>query len=199
MDNGPFRGQGQDSKQTPSVEVPIEKPQQVERTTKEMSQTGYSSRKGFTDQTSNSSGNRFLVPVLIAVPAIILALVGWFVWSALQGSAVGVDGSKYQVVSLSDGQVYFGKLASADKEHMKLTNVYYLQPIASATDEEEASDSSDLKDAASDENNFKLVKFTDIVYGPENEMIIAREQIVHYDNLDPEGKVAKAIEQYKDN
>lgn len=196
MDKGPFRGQSQDSKQVPPVEVPVQQPQ-VERTTREMPQPGYASRKSFADQTPASKSNRFILPILVAVIVIALGIVGLFVWSSMRGSAVGVDTGKYQVVSLSDGQVYFGKLSSADNEHMKLTNVYYLQPIASET-EEELSDSTDLTDASSDENNFKLVKFTDIVYGPENEMIIARDQIVHYDNLDSEGKVAKAIEQYKD-
>jgi len=196
MDKGPFRGQGQETKNTPAP-APVEQPQaQVERTTEEMPRTTGYSRQGFTEQTSQPSSNRFVLPLIIAVVVIVLAAVAWFSWSSSQSSTVGIDSSKYQVVSLSDGQVYFGTLSSADKDHMKLTDVYYLQPIASDSDKE-SSDSSDLKDTSSSDNNFKLVKFTDIVYGPDNEMIISRDQIIHYDNLSPEGKVAKAIEEYK--
>lgn len=195
MDKGPFRGQGQENRHMPPVEVPVDQPQ-VERTTKEMPQTGYSSRKSYTQQAHQSPGKRVMLPIVILVVVAALGLAGWFMWSSTRGSAVGIDASKYQVVSLNDGQVYFGELSSADKDHMKLANVYYLQPIASES-ADESSDSSDLQDASSTDNNFKLVKFTDIVYGPENEMIISRDQIVHYDNLSPEGKVAKAIEQYQ--
>ena len=196
MDKGPFRGHGQEIKNTPAP-APVEQPQpQVERKAEEMPRTTGYSRQGFTEQTSEKSNKRYVTPLIIVLAVIILGLVAWFSWSSTQSSTVGIDSSKYQVVSLVDGQVYFGTLSSADKDHMKLTDVYYLQPIASESDAE-SSDSSDLQDTSSSENNFKLVKFTDIVYGPENEMIISRDQIIHYDNLSPEGKVAKAIEEYK--
>ena len=49
---------------------------------------------------------------LIALVAgiLLLALVGWFAYGRLSGSASVIDSSKYQAVFFTNGQVYFGKL-----------------------------------------------------------------------------------------
>lgn len=132
-------------------------------------------------------------PIIALILIVILLVAAWFAWSFMRNADTGIDKNKYQVVSLSDGQVYFGKLSFLNDNYMKLTDVYYLQPLAS-----ESTDTEDLQNTDANQNNFKLVRFTDIIYGPENEMIISKDQIVHYDNLTSDSKVSKGIKQYKD-
>ena len=122
--------------------------------------------------------------VLLIVVAVVLA--GWFVWNKFQSAGTAIDSSKYQAVALLDGQNYFGKLSDLNDDYMKLTNVHYLQPQQSG----------DTTEGSTTTNqNFTLTKFTDVVYGPEDEIIIRKDSILFYENLDPNGDVAQGINQ----
>lgn len=129
--------------------------------------------------------------VLITLVVLILAAAGYIAFTSLKADAPGIDSSKYQAVSFTDGQLYFGKLSSVNSEYLKLTDVYYLQPQSG--DESTGS----LQNASSNQNNFKLIKFTDVIYGPEDEMIIPKSQVLFYENIQKDGKVTKLIEQQK--
>lgn len=144
----------------------------------------------------NSSSRKRRPAILIAafVLGIVTGIFGFIAWSGLQNTqGVSIDGSKYQAVSFTDGQLYFGKLRSVDGQYMKLTDVYYLQPQS----EDGNSNSNNNLQTSTNQNNFKLTKFTDVIYGPEDEMIIAKSQILFYENLDTNGKVSQLIAQYK--
>lgn len=134
----------------------------------------------------------FVLPIITLVVGIVLGAGGWFALSHMHGSATMIDKSEYQAVSFADGQLYFGKLSVADSQHMKLTDIYYLQQQT-----EGATNSTDVQ-KTTDSQNFKLVKFTDVIYGPEDAITIPKSQILFYENLKPDGKVTKLINQYKD-
>ena len=190
MDKGPFRGHGQDSKsyqpQQPAQEPELEKvPVIAPRTTY--------SRKSNTPPVSQPSGKRWLVGVLLVIGVLLLGLIAWMIWQATKPTASGIDTSKYQMVKLSDGQSYYGKLSVLDDEHMKLTDVFYLENEASTTGN---TDDSTSTDDQSSQNKYKLLKFTGIYFGPEDEMTISRNQIINYANLDADSKIVKIIEQY---
>lgn len=142
-----------------------------------------------------SHKRKSLVTTIVAILAVALVVLGgYIVFSKMQSGAPGIDSTKYQAVSLSDGQLYFGKLSSIDSSHLKLTDVYYLQPQTG-----ESSNSSSLQNSTSGQSNFKLIKFTDVIYGPEDEMIITKSQVLFYENIDSDGKVAELIRQQKDS
>jgi len=133
---------------------------------------------------------------LLVIVLLVLAVcaVGWVVFSKIENSNTGINTSQYQAVSFADGQLYFGKLSRVNDEYMKLTDVYYLQPQAAG---QEGSES--VQNAATNQNNFKLIKFTDVVYGPEDTMMIPKNQILFYENIAPNGKVAQLIKQSQSN
>lgn len=190
MDKGPFRGHGQDSR-SQSPQQPVLEPE-VDKVTATSTRTGYS-RNGYAEPTPQKSSKRLMVWVLVAVGVIILCVAAWFAWQAANSSDVGIDSSKYQMVKLSDGQSYYGKLSVLDGEHMKLADVFYLENEASTAGDSEAVSN---KDDQTNQNKYKLLKFTGIYFGPEDEMTISRSQIINYANLDPESKIVKIIKQY---
>ena len=141
------------------------------------------------------SFKRFIWPI-VALVVIIAAIVGWFVWSSMKTTGIPIDTSKYQAVFFTNGQVYFGKLQATSGEYMKLTNIYYLQGQQSQS---EGTDPSNPQEASTDQNNVQLIKLGDEIHGPEDEMIISKDQVLFYENLKADGKVAQSIEKHKNS
>jgi len=124
-----------------------------------------------------------------------LALAGMIAYSFLRGATVpGVDGGKYQAVFLTNGQVYFGKLKALDGKYYKLTDIFYLQA------NDTAENSQNPQDAAKAQNsNVQLIKLGNEVHGPEDAMVIGRDQVLFFENLKNDGKVSSTIADYAKN
>ena len=135
---------------------------------------------------------RFLWPIVIAV--IVLVVAGWFTWSKMGTAGTAIDSGKYQAVFFTNGQVYFGKLQSFNGQYMKLTNIYYLQSQQASSD---AANSKNPQATSSDQNNVQLIKLGDEIHGPEDEMIISKDQMLFYENLKSDSKVVQSIDKYK--
>ena len=137
-------------------------------------------------------------PLIIGIiSAILVVIVGAGIWTAvssLGGSGAGIDGGKYQAVFFTNGQVYFGKLQQFNSEYMKLTDVYYLQ---SPTAEGEDTDSKNPQSTTNDQSNATLIKLGDEIHGPEDAMMISKDQVLFFENLKKDGKVSQSIEKYK--
>ncbi len=152
------------------------------------------------------SWRQFVLPAVVLLVGLVIGAVGSFALSYLQGSGsapVTIDSHKYQAVSFTDGQLYFGKLSVVDDKHLKLTDVYGLQQKPdSASDTDSDSDSTNLQKTPSSKVQ-ELVKFTDSnpygLYGLGDAIIISESQIRFYTNLKPDGKVAQLINKYKDS
>lgn len=125
-----------------------------------------------------------------AIVVLLGAGIAWFV-TRQSPSAGAIDTSKYQAVFLTNGQIYFGKLHFLDDKYLKLTNVFYIQSSTTS------SDTADTQKAATNSTDMKLIKLGNEVYGPEDEVIISRDQVISYQNLKTDGNVTKLIEQYK--
>lgn len=130
---------------------------------------------------------------VLAVLLIVLSLaaIGWFTTKAL-GSLTAdsaVKSKEYQAVFLTNGQVYFGKVSRVDSSYVKLTDIYYLQVQQTVQP----------KDAAAAANNqqVSLAKLGGELHGPEDVMFVSRQQVLFWENLKTDGKVAKAISDYK--
>lgn len=133
---------------------------------------------------------KFLMIGSIVAALAAAVFVVWLVWNVMGSAVSGVDTSRYQAVFFTNGQVYFGKLSPQNSEYMKLTEVFYLQTTTKSTN-----DSKDLQKTTPD-SDVQLVKLGDELHGPENEMIISKDQVLYYENIKPEGKVATAIDRY---
>lgn len=140
---------------------------------------------------SEKSNKRFILPAVIAVVVIVVLVGGWFGWQRMQSGATGIDGGKYQAVFFTNGQVYFGKLHTFNNDYMKLTDIYYLQ--TQTTDTADSKDSNNPQKTTNDNSDVKLIKLGNEIHGPEDEMIIAKSQVLFYENLKSDGSVAKSI------
>jgi hypothetical protein len=97
-------------------------------------------------------------------------------------------------VFFTNGQVYFGKLQSFNSGYLKLTNIFYLQSQSSSDT------SSNPQATAKDQSgNVQLIKLGDEIHGPEDEMIISKDQVLFYENLKAGGKVAQSIKKFTDS
>lgn len=136
---------------------------------------------------------RLLWP-LVGLVVVLLGVAGWFAWSNAGSGAPGIDSGKYQAVFFENGQIYFGKLHSLDNDHMKLTDIFYLQSQSNKDSANPQASSSDQ----SANSNMQLIKLGEEIHGPEDEMIINKDQVLYYENLKDGGKVAQSIKKFKD-
>lgn len=134
--------------------------------------------------------------IMMVVLLIIVVSGGWMLWSrssSTQGKAA-IEKDKYQAVFMAGGQVYFGKLEVLGDSYLKLSNVFYIQSNASSS--ETGNEGKDPQTNNTD-NNMQLIKLGEEVHGPEDAMIINRDQLLFYENLKPDGKVSQLIQNYK--
>jgi len=96
-----------------------------------------------------------------------------------------VNKDRTQAVFLTNGQVYFGKIADVTGQYVDLQDIYYLNSQAA---------DSKAKDQST---TFSLVKLGCELHGPADQMLINRDQVSFWENLKDDGKVAKAIEQWR--
>lgn len=133
--------------------------------------------------------NKLLAVLLVLVS---LAALGWFANKAF--AAVTADNAikskQYQAVFLTNGQVYFCKLAKVASGYVKCTDIYYLQ-VQQQVQPEDKSKSNDQQPQVS------LAKLGGELHGPEDVMYISRQQVLFWENLKDDGKVTKAIKDYK--
>lgn len=133
-----------------------------------------------------------LVPIVVAVlVVVVLAVAAWLLVGKRSG-AVAIDEDSYQAVFLTNGQVYFGDLKNADGDYLTMENIYYLQ----VQQELQPGDKKDDK-ADSQSNNVQLVKLGNELHGPQDAMQISSKQVLFWENLKDDGKVAKAMKEYK--
>lgn len=145
----------------------------------QMHHNGGSSKMG-------SSGKKTWVTVAVAVVVLVVLGLGVGMYKMMTANA-GVKTSQYQAVFLSNGQVYFGKLSNISDRYVKLNDIYYLQVQQAVQPAEKDS---------SEQPQVSLAKLGSELHGPEDEMLINRDQVLFWENLKDEGKVVKAI---KDN
>lgn len=115
------------------------------------------------------------------------AVFTWFIFMQQRTAVAGIATDKYQTVYLMNGQIYFGKLTAISDTQYKLSNVYYLQ--TASTDATKEASSAQTSAA----NNSQLIKLSNAVYGPEDEMVISKDQVLYFQNLNPEGRAAQLI------
>lgn len=197
MDEGPFRVSRPAARRAAPPSQPTRVDNGSSRPVQEQKIEQQPAAKEAPVDKKNSKNKLKKKPSLPLLAGLIFAgalIVGLVLWSFARGVDNGIDGDKYQAVFLTNGQHYFGKLQDVNDKYMKLTDIYYLQ--RSNSDESEPG-SEDIQQSAGSQSNLELKKLGDEVHGPEDEMIISRDSILYYENLQAEGQATRAIEEYK--
>lgn len=126
------------------------------------------------------------IGVVAAVAAVVILLLGVIVFAASSDAkpeSKYVDDSKLQAVFLNTGQVYFGNVQSLNSRYIVLHNIYYLQTA-----------SGDSASSTTNTNsNVSLVKLGCELHEPFDQMVINRDQVTFWENLQDNGQVAKAV------
>jgi hypothetical protein len=99
-----------------------------------------------------------------------------------------VKSKEYQALFLTNGQVYFGKLTKVDNSYVKLTDIYYLQVQQQVQPKDQNQQQ---------QPQVSLAKLGGELHGPEDVMYVSRSQVLFWENLKDDGKVTKAIKDYK--
>lgn len=131
--------------------------------------------------------------MLVIVVIIVLAVLGFLFRDKLSGKS-SENLSGYQAVFLTNGQVYFGKVSHVDSDYVQLTDIFYLQvnqPLQSGQNTQQQQQQQ--------QPQLSLVKLGNELHGPADEMYINHSQILFYEDLKNDGKVAQAIASYKAN
>ena len=126
---------------------------------------------------------------VVALVIIVVILAAGFTWWHANNAATGINSNEYQALFLTNGQVYFGKLTDPDNTYVKLTDIYYLQVQQSVQPGTSSTSASNSK--------ISLTKLGNELHAPEDEMFVARDQVLFWENLKSSGKVVQAIEAYQ--
>jgi hypothetical protein len=116
-------------------------------------------------------------------------ILSWKMKMALKGD--------YQAVFLTNGQVYFGKM---EFEHgwIVLKDIYYLQLSEDLQPASSADTNTTTTPAGqSDQQKIQLVKLGQELHGPQDQMYIAKDKVMFWENMKDDSKVLQSIKQYQ--
>lgn len=125
--------------------------------------------------------------ILLGVIVVLVGLVGgaFYFWQ----STSKLHENGYQAVFLTNGQVYFGKVANQKSTWVELTDIYYLQSRDSLQNQD--------RDDFSNQSDLTLVKLGQELHGPEDYMQILRDHILFIEDLAEDSKVVQAIKDHQ--
>jgi hypothetical protein len=135
----------------------------------------------------SSALSKVLAVLLIVVSVVVLAWFGHKAYATGMADSA-VKAKQYQAVFLTNGQVYFGKVSKTDNSYVKLTDIYYLQVQQQVQPKDQNQQQ---------QPQVSLAKLGGELHGPEDVMYISRQQVLFWENLKNDGKVTKAIQDYK--
>ncbi len=124
--------------------------------------------------------------LLFSVTILIAALVALMYFGGPK-EAKQIDKDKHQAVFLTNGQVYFGDLKSANKDYLDLRDIYYLNVNQQVQPNQESTQA---------QSSISLVKLGCELHGPVDQMIVNRDQVTFWENLKDDSQVSKAIAEW---
>lgn len=150
----------------------------------ENSKPGRASRGGFNNKWLKWGAGALLVAVAVLILAVLAITI---LPSNGKSESSYVDSSKLQAVFLTNNQVYFGKIDQLNNKTLVLSDIYYLRTDSNSTDQ----------NAQANNSNVSLVKLGCELHKPYDKMIINRDQVQFWENLQSDGQVASAVKQYQ--
>jgi hypothetical protein len=130
------------------------------------------------------------VVLLFSAAGLAIAIALWLSNSSRPNENTYVNTAQYQAVFLTNGQVYFGKVNKITKTYVDLQDIYYLNS-------QQAAGTDTTAEKSTTPSSFSLVKLGCELHGPNDQMLINREQVTFWENLKADRQVAKAITQWQ--
>lgn len=127
--------------------------------------------------------------LLFSVTILVVFLILFVYRLDNRGDNKDIITKQMQAVFLNGGQVYFGKIDSITESSMRLSEIYYLRVNQQVQPNQAATQAA--------QNDISLVKLGCELHGPQDRMVINRDQIIFWENLKDDGQVAKAVAEYK--
>jgi len=119
--------------------------------------------------------------LLIGVAVLLIGIILTVTRSGSDNESKYVNSSDYQAVFLNNGQVYFGNIDNLTSSYVRMSNIYYL-----------------TQGSGSSTSNYSLVKLgCQQIHDPLDEMVINRDQVTFWENLNASGKVVTSIKQFQ--
>ena len=148
----------------------------------EATHTGGKSKK-------SGKGIRFLFATFLTlIVLLMLALIFYLIFGGAKTEQSYVQDNKFQAVFLNGGQVYFGKIGTFNNRYLTMSNIYYLR-VNQQVQPDQSTSSSSYQDIS-------LAKLGCELHGPQDTMVINRDQVTFWENLKDDGQVVKAITQF---
>ena len=116
---------------------------------------------------------------IVAILVFILAVAAWVHFTGAQGQSI--NRSAYQVVYLSNGQAYFGKLQNTNGEYLCDEQPYSAQSVQPDPKAGEAAPTT------------TLLRVRDQVYGPDDSIAIRAETVAFWQNLRDDSKITALL------
>lgn len=135
---------------------------------------------------SANKGKWGRIGVVAAIAAVVILIIASIVLLAAgNGSSESkyVKTNKLQAVFLNTGQVYFGNIKALNSKYLTLTNIYYLQTSNGGS--------------SNSNSNVTLVKLGCELHEPYDLMVINRDQVTFWENLQDNGQVATAVANFE--
>lgn len=194
MDEGPFRMPRQaDRSASDEPPAPVNRPAEQTKRAHEEPKPVHRTSTPHRTLDEKKPNKKLFIGIAAAIAVLVIGAIIFSIVAGASKSGMAIDSGKYQAVFFTNGQVYFGKLQQFNDDYMKLKDVYYLQTDAS----DQQSNSKNPQQSSTDQNSTKLIKLGEEIHGPEDEMIISKDQVLFYENLKTDGKVSKSIEKFK--
>ena len=111
-----------------------------------------------------------IITYIVGIVIVLAIAVSAFMYFNQSNTGASIESDKYQAVFFTNGQVYFGKAKTDTTNPQKTTD--------QAT-------------------GVELIKLGNEIHGPEDTMIISKNQVLFFENLKNDSKVSSTITQYQ--
>jgi hypothetical protein len=127
----------------------------------------------------------FAVVLFAGIAVLLVGIIFAFSNAPREKESQFIKHDKYQAVFLNNGQVYFGNVNDLNSQYVRMSDIFYLTQTTTS-------------DNSTSNGNYTLVKLgCQQIHGPSDEMIINRDQVSFWENIEDNGKVAQSIKQFK--
>lgn len=133
----------------------------------------------------------YRIGILSCIGAVVILLIALIFFVVANNNTLKdtestyIKNNKLQAVFLNTGQVYFGNINTLNNNFVVLSNIFYLQTNGGGSG------------SSSSNTNVTLVKLGCELHMPYDQMVINRTQVTFWENLEPNGQVAKAVSSWQ--
>ncbi len=124
--------------------------------------------------------------LLFSATGLIVAVIIYLALGGNANEAKYVKDNQYQALQLANGQAYYGHITNLSGKFVRIQDVFYLSENQTLQGDEQTGSSS-----------LQLIKLGCERHSPDDEIIISRDQLSYWENLDNNGELVKKIDEFK--